>query len=184
MHTGSFCQSSSTPLSHSSFEAKYFNAGGQNFPVCTACLILCQTSLRVFLPCTHLQAFVFTPCVISGASQHPHPASSCASEALQQLLVHRDHQNWCQFDVDLNKARPTRLDRELLAWISKFWLLVWFLLQALFQIQRLRKRYLIFLARSCVQGNSVWSSLGTLFICNNGRSPTYSCMCFESEYHL
>lgn len=184
MHTGSFCQSSSTPLSHSSFEAKYFSAGGQNFPVCTACLILCQTSLHVFLPCIHLQAFVVTPCVIFGASQHPHPASSCASEALQQLLVHRDHQNWCQFDVDLNKARPTRLDRELLAWISKFWLLVWFLLQALFQIQRLRKRYLIFLARSCIQGNSVWSSLGTLFICNNGRSPTYLCTCFESEYHL
>lgn len=101
--------------------------------------------------------------------------SPAASESWQRLPVHGDHQSWCQFDVDLNKARPARLDRELLAWISKFWLLVWFLLQALFQVSHLKRKYLPSLAGSHVQGNAVWSSLGILFICRNCIWCTYTC---------
>lgn len=110
--------------------------------------------------------------------------SPAASESWQQLPVHGDHQRWCQFDVDLNKARPARLDRELLAWISKFWLLVWFLLQALFQIFRLKRKYLPYLAVSHVQGNAVWSSLGILFICSTCKWCTYLCTCFDSKQHM
>lgn len=98
--------------------------------------------------------------------------------ALQCPPVNGDHQRQCQFDMNFNKARPARLDRELLAWISKFWFLIWFLLQALFQIPCLekKKKKSIFLARSCVQGNVVWSFLGILYICSNARSPTYLCI--------
>lgn len=95
--------------------------------------------------------------------------SPAASESWRWSLVQRDHQRWCQFDVYLNNARHHRLDRELLACISKCWLLVWFLLQAWFQISHLKRKYLLYLAGSHVLGNAVWSSLGILFICRNGR---------------
>jgi len=126
--------------------------------------------LAFYLPCTHTVCMCDLCCIAVPAScTLLHPAA---------LTCHRDHQSQCQFDVDFNKARPARLERELFAWISKFWLLVWFLLQALFQIpclEKKAKKHLLFLARSCVQGNVVWSSLGILFICSNARSPTYVC---------
>ena len=135
----------------------------------------CRRSELSSLHCLTCPVLTLYACVIFVASQCLHPAPSCT---LQHSPVHRDHQSQCQFDVDFNKARPARLDRELFAWISKFWLLVWFLLQALFQIpclEKKAKKHLLFLARSCVQGNVVWSSLGILFICSNARSPTYVC---------
>lgn len=110
-----------------------------------------------------------------------HSWSPAASESWQQSPVHGDHQNWCQFDADLNKARHARSDRELLAWISEFWLLLWFLLQALFQIPHLKKKYLLCLAGSHVLGNTVWSSRGILFNCSNSRWCAYLSTCFGSK---
>lgn len=67
-----------------------------------------------------------------------------ASESWWWSPAHGDHQSWCHFDVHLNKTRRDRLGRELLASVSKFWLLVWFLLQALYQIPHLKKTNIFF----------------------------------------